>query len=66
MTQGENIVIKIKQSPSGSNNMIFNASYKFPGNYSPSLSLTPNRIDIFTVLRIDSNFYSTYVKDFTN
>ena len=66
MTQGENIIIKIKQSPDGSNNMQFASSYKFPGGYSPSLSLTPDRIDIFTILRIDSNFYSTYVKDFTN
>lgn len=64
MSNGENIVIKIKQSPSGSNNMQFNAAYKFPGGVSPSLTLTPSKADIYTVLKIDSNFYSTYVKDF--
>jgi hypothetical protein len=66
MSNGENIVIKIKQSPSGSNNMIFNAAYKFPGGVSPSLTLTPSRADVYTILKIDSNFYSTYVKDFVN
>jgi hypothetical protein len=66
MGNGENIVIKIKQSPSGSNSMIFNAAYKFPGSVSPSLTLTPGRVDIYTILKIDSNFYSTYVKDFVN
>ena len=66
MFNGENIVIKIKQSPNGSNNMIFNANYKFPGGVIPSLTLTPNKADIYTALKIDSNFYSTYVKDFIN
>ena len=66
MSNGENIVIKIKQSPSGSNNIIFNAAYKFPGGVSPSLTFTPSKADIYTALKIDSNFYSTYVKDFIN
>jgi hypothetical protein len=66
MNNGENIVIKIKQSPSGSNNIIFNSNYKFPGGVIPSLTLTPSKADIYTALKIDSNFYSTYIKDFIN
>jgi hypothetical protein len=66
MGNGENIVIKIKQSSNGSNNLIFNAAYKFPGGVVPSLTLTPSKADIYTALKIDSNFYSTYVKDFIN
>jgi hypothetical protein len=66
MNNGENIVIKIKQSPSGSNNIIFDSNYKFPGGVIPSLTLTPSKADIYTALKIDSNFYSTYIKDFIN
>jgi len=66
MFNGDNIIIEIQQSPSGSNNMAFNSSYKFPGGVTPSLTLEQNRVDIYTVLRIGSNFYSTYVKDFSN
>jgi hypothetical protein len=66
MHNGENIVIKIKQSPSGSNHIIFNSNYKFPGGVIPSLTLTPDKADIYTALKIDSNFYSTYIKDFIN
>jgi conjugal transfer/entry exclusion protein len=64
MGDGENIIIKIKQSPSGSNNMEFNAAYKFPGSVVPSLTLTASKADIYTVLKVGTGFYSTYVKDF--
>lgn len=64
MFDGENIVIKIKQSPSGSNNMQFSASYKFPGSVVPSLTFTAGKADIYTVLKVGTGFYSTYVKDF--
>ena len=63
---GDNILIKIQQSPSGSNNLVFNSSYKFPGGVVPSLTLEGSRVDIYTILKIGSNFYSTYVKDFTS
>jgi hypothetical protein len=66
MFNGDNILIEIQQSPSGSNSMVFNSSYKFPGGVTPSLTFEANRVDIYTVLKIGSNFYSTYVKDFTN
>lgn len=66
MFNGDNILIEIQQSPSGSNSMVFGASYKFPGGVTPSLTLEANRVDIYTVLKIGSNFYSTYVKDFTS
>jgi hypothetical protein len=63
---GDNILIKIQQSPSGSNNLVFDSSYKFPGGVVPSLTLEGSRVDIYTILKIGSNFYSTYVKDFTS
>lgn len=66
MDNGENIVIKIQQSASGANNIQFNSAFKFPGSIYPSLTLEPNRIDIYTILKIGDNFYSTYVKDFPN
>jgi len=66
MVNGDNILIEIQQSPSGGNSMVFNSSYKFPGGVTPSLTFEANRVDIYTVLKIGSNFYSTYVKDFTN
>ena len=66
MFNGDNILIEIQQSPSGSNSMVFNSSYKFPGGVTPSLTFEANRVDIYTILKIGSNFYSTYVKDFTN
>ena len=66
MFDGDNIIIKIQQSASGSNNMAFDSAYKFPGGVTPSLTLEGSRVDIYTVLKIESNFYSTYVKDFTS
>jgi hypothetical protein len=66
MVNGDSIIIEIQQSPSGSNNMAFNFAYKFPGGVTPSLTLQQSRVDIYTVLRIGSNFYSTYFKDFSN
>jgi hypothetical protein len=65
MNDGDNIIIKIKQSASGANNMQFSPSFKFPGSVYPSLTLEPNRVDIYTILKINNSFYSTYVKDFS-
>lgn len=63
-TNGQTIVVAIKQTGAGGNTATWPGGILWSGGYAPTLTTTANKTDVFTFIKINGTIYGSAVQNF--